>query len=126
MKYVHLLVALVFIYFAFMQLDDSDSWKWLLIYLSVAIMAFMKFADRNIQRLSLFLSGFLGCLLIINFKLLNAWLQAGMPSFINYEAANITQVEYIREFLGIALSFLTVIVYHIYDKKQKRKGLHRN
>lgn len=117
-KFIHLAVALLFIYFSYVQLNDIDGWKWILLYSSIAFLAFLKFAQISLKYVPGIIVLITLVLLIANINLFTSWTNAGRPAFIDYEPTNIQEVENIREFLGLCITFATALIYFLLLQKK--------
>lgn len=122
-KTLHLLVSLLFISFAYMQFNDVDGKRWVIIYASVALLAILKLLNKSNILINYFLIGLFVSLLLSNADGLTDWLSAGKPAFIDYAPTDIKEVEGIREFLGLVISFLVVASYTFFQIKGNRKRL---
>lgn len=89
-------------------------------YLSVAILPLLFLFEINMKVYTKILCIALAVILIINYSCLNDWISAGKPDFIDYEPTTVKVVEGIREFLGLAIAFITSIVYYIIIHKKER------
>lgn len=116
-KSFHIIVALLFIGFATVQFNDSDSIKWIIIYLTVAALPILKVFNIETKLLNFFLIGFFAVLLIMNFNSLTEWINAGQPPFIDYEPTTVDAVEGIREYLGLVVCFVTTLIYLLIKKR---------
>lgn len=111
-KVVNIAIAILFFTFAYLQLNDNnDTAFWIIIYVAVAILPILILFKIESKIYRYLLLGILTILMFKNFHLLNDWLDAGSPAFIDYEPTSIREVEGIREFLGITISLSTVLVY---------------
>ncbi len=117
---INILVLTLFLYCAYVQFNDSDAWKWILIYLSIAILPLLYLLNYEIKTYTTLLCISLAIILLLNFSSLTDWLAAGKPDFIDYEPTTIDVVEGIREFLGLVIAFITSIIYLIFIKKKER------
>lgn len=117
-KYIHLAVALLFIYFSFVQLNDLDAWKWILIYSSIALLAFLRFADIKTRLFARLLFIALAIYALMNFNLLASWIKAGRPAFLDYAEKDIQIAENMREFLGLCVALLTALAYALGSSKK--------
>ena len=117
-KNIHLLILILFVYFAYVQFNDTDGLKWILIYSSISVLAVSKLLDYHSLNLARIISAVLGIYLLVNINLLSSWLAAGKPAFIDYEPTFIQEVENIREFMGLVISFFVALTYiFIFNKK---------
>ena len=114
-------VALIFFLFAYLQLNDPDFWWWVLIYGLVAIVAILNlFGALNKSRTFKTLIVFI-ILLVIYFSNLIAWIKAGFPDMVNYTDDNVVIAEGIREYFGLLISFIVILLYHLFARKSDKK-----
>jgi hypothetical protein len=112
-KLIDALIFVVFIGFAYLQLNDPDPWFWILTYLLVAIIAAMSLLGRLTRWRVLSTLTVFALLVIINFFKFIAWGKAGFPDIINYTPDTVSVVEGIREFSGLLISFSVVLLYQM-------------
>lgn len=115
-------VALIFILFAYLQLNDPDSWWWVLIYGLVAIVAILNLFGalkkrRTFETLIVFI-----ILLVIYFSNFLAWGKAGFPDMVNYTDETVVVVEGIREYFGLLISFCVILLYYLFPFKSRKNG----
>jgi len=120
-KIGHIICLILFVLFAVVQYNDSDGFKWIILYLLVALLPLLRIMGKSIKLYSGFLIGLFMAFIVLRYNLLTEWLEAGKPAFIDYEPTNIKEVEGIREFLGICICLSTSITYSILN----RKGLNK-
>ena len=113
-KGIDILVAIIFIWFAYLQLDDGDAWFWILIYGFVVIMAVLDFLGSLSKRRSLKTLIVFGILLIVYFSHLLDWIKAGYPNIVDYTEETVSVVEGVREYFGLLISFAVVSVYYLF------------
>jgi hypothetical protein len=109
-KLVFLLLTLVFVLFAYWNLNDPDPVRWVAAYASTAILfAFAAFgkADRRI----------VGPLAVAYFVWMCTmipgvidWLNLGMPSITDEMHARAPHIEVVREFLGLLIAVMALLV----------------
>jgi len=109
MKIFNLILAVIFLLFAVVQLNDPDWMFWTALYLSVSVVCgFAAFGKRNrwiillvmavcVYELSTLITPFL------------QWVKDGMPSITESMKASSPYVELVREFLGVAIAFAAII-----------------
>lgn len=121
-KLVFLVLALMFALFAFWNLNDPDPVKWVAAYASTAILfAFAAFgkADRRI----------VGPLAVAYFVWMCTlvpgvidWLNLGMPSITGGMHAAAPHIEVVREFLGLVIAVLALLVLLFATPRDARMG----
>ena len=110
-KLIDISIAMMFILFAAVQLNDPDPGTWILMYLCVAAIPLMKIL---VKRNTYFEYGLLFVLTITLFTYtpsIYQWLQDGMPSITTEMKADTPYVEWVREALGLLISVVTVAIY---------------
>ena len=114
MRITHLIVAIIFIAFGIVQLNDPDPYLWVVVYLGVAACAIGYYFKRYLKWLALV--GLVGCLIgvIMISPDFISWLGDGMPSIVNSMKAETPYIELVREFLGFLIA---AIAYGIYFAK---------
>ncbi|MBX2816969.1 MAG: transmembrane 220 family protein [Saprospiraceae bacterium] len=119
MKIVHLLVAILFVLFAYWQINDPDPIGWIVIYLGVSLVAIRAFSGRESMTLALAGSAaaFFGIVLLVPDFV--SWLTGGMPTITGSMQAESPHIELVREFLGF---FLAGIAYALYFRKAVKKN----
>ncbi|MEZ4739851.1 MAG: transmembrane 220 family protein [Flavobacteriales bacterium] len=121
-KFVFLLLAVVFVGFAYVNLNYPDPFKWVAAYASTAVLfAFAAFgrADRRIVG-SLALSFFVWtCTLLPGMV---DWINAGMPSITDEMQTTAPHIEVVREFLGLLIAVLALAVLLFATPRDARMG----
>ena len=120
MRYLHLLVAAIFILFAGWQLNDQDWFLWILSYLIVVIVAVWQFFGGAPSKYISFGMGFIFALLVTRVPDLIDWLQQGATSIIEEMKADEPHIELTREFLGLAICLGTLAAYYYGAKLRKQ------
>ncbi|NJB87671.1 hypothetical protein GGR26_003455 [Lewinella marina] len=108
MKYFHLLVAVLFLLFAYWQLNDPDWLFWVIMYGSVALVAGWTALGQP-PRLLIFIAltaaaVWMGSLV----PDLVSWINDGMPTIAGQMKAESPHIELTREFFGLLLCTLTL------------------
>ncbi len=122
MKILNLSLAVIFLLFAVVQLNDTpgDVLFWFLMYSFVAVIsAFAAFKKYNMWAL------LLGLAVVVyelfrKFPTIAQWISDGMPSIVEEMQASSPYVELAREYLGLMLC-LIVLVYHYVTYSRLRK-----
>ena len=125
MKILNLSLAVIFLLFAFLQLNDSpgDILFWFLMYSFVAVVsAFAAFKKYNMWAI------LLGLAVIVyelfrKFPTVAQWISDGMPSIVEEMKASSPYVELAREYLGLLLCLIVLIFHYvIYSKLRKQEA----
>lgn len=112
-KVFDVFVIVLFSIFAYLQLNDGDGSKWILLYGAVVILGLASLLNKIKSLYPLFIFSFLLGYLFFNIELVTSWIDAGKPAFIDYEPTNIQAVENIREFLGLLICLVVSGVYYL-------------
>ena len=118
-RLLHGILVLVFIAFAAVQYNDADGWKWIVIYLTVALMPLLKVFSKHWPLLNIGIMSAMLFMLIANSYQVSNWLDAGKPAFIDYGPTDIQAVEDIREYLGVVICVVVSVLYVIFDFAKK-------
>lgn len=110
-KLIHVILAIVFIAFAVVQHNDTDGWKWIVIYLVVALIPIQKVFNKHWSLFNIGIALAMIIMLIFNAHQVDSWIEAGKPAFIDYEPTDIQAVEDIREYLGIFICTIVSLLY---------------
>ncbi len=117
MRILNLLLMLVFALFALAQYNDLDGWRWIIMYLFVALTSFFGFrGDYNKGIIVLSIILMLGWMALLLPDFID-WINMGMPSIIDEMKAEVPYVESTREFLGLFLSFLAMTFHYFQSRK---------
>jgi len=108
MKIVHFILALLFLVFAAVQLNDSDPYLWVAIYTAMAVAFALKLFQRSYVILTYVLALFCGFYLIYLLPDFIDLLQTGMPSITSTMQAETPHVELVREFLGLFICVMAL------------------
>jgi Transmembrane family 220, helix len=122
MKIFNLILAVIFLLFAAVQLNDTpgDILFWFLIYSLVGVIsAFAAFQLYNMWSILLGLAVAV-FELFRKFPTFAQWIGEGMPSIISEMKATTPYVELAREYLGLCLC-LIVLIYHYVRFSKLRK-----
>ena len=117
MKYLNALLAVLFILFAYFQINDPDSWIWISIYGWIALIAGL--AAKGKYSTAIFSVGLAACLFegAFLFPKFISWLRAGMPSITGTMRAESPHIEVAREFFGLFIALLTMLFIFIQWKR---------
>ena len=112
-KYVNLLLASIFILFAYFQYNDPDPLLWIIAYTYVAVCILLyQFTDRSMIPISIGALISLGAFFSYTPHIFH-WIKDGMPSITGSMKAESPYVEMVRESLGILLILLVLGFYWI-------------
>jgi len=121
-KFLHLLLALLFAGFAYLNLNDPDPVQWVLAYAATAVLfAFAAFgrADRRI------IGWFAVALFIWMCTMIPGmidWYHLGMPSITEEMQATEPHIEVVREFLGLLIAMLSLAGLFFSTSRAVRMG----
>lgn len=118
MRIVNLILAVMFIIFAFVQVNDPDPLVWILIYGLVAATCVMAAFDYYLPKVLIGLAVILGGYAIFYFPGLQEWLQHDHKEklFDNLAKMEYSYIEESREFLGLIIC-VGVLIMHIYRSR---------
>lgn len=121
MKIFNLLMAVIFVVFAFVQVDDPDPLEWILIYGSVAVScilaAFRLYFPIALILLLVLFAGYA----VFLWPGVKEWLAQDDPGMLFDDVTKMQYrfVEEAREFLGLVLCCL-VLAFHLILSQRKR------
>ncbi|HEY5823446.1 MAG TPA: transmembrane 220 family protein [Cyclobacteriaceae bacterium] len=115
----HLLLSLMFLAFAFVQINDPDPLLWILIYLAMAILCALAAYNKYYQKVMFALvAGYLVYMFIL-FPGALEWYQSSDRSLLFDDIAKMQYyyIEESREFLGLLICEIVLGVYIFIQKK---------
>lgn len=118
-KIIHLLFTLLFIAFAYVQLNDPDGLLWFLIYLLPAGIALLFLIGKNPYIWSLRLGILMIIGLLYYIPSIVDWVDKGMPSIVESMQAESPHIEWVRESLGLLIIIISSISYWKYGRSLK-------
>ena len=118
-KIFDITIVCFFLYCCYLQLNDADGLKWIVIYSMIAILGILSLRKILKPIYALLVFAFMLGYTISNFNLLTSWLDAGRPAFIDYEPTEIVAVENIREFLGLIICLFVSCLYLLLTRIKK-------
>lgn len=104
-KTVHLLLAAVFVVFAYLQLNDPDPVHWTLGYLAVALSFGLAAFGRYPKWWLWSVTAVFGIWLLLASPGMVHWVQQGFPDITGAMKASTPVIEDAREFLGLSIAF---------------------
>ena len=117
MKYGHLVVAALFLLFAYFQLNDPDPWAWVALYLGVSTVAILAFFRKSFKWLAVGGLAIIAIWGVILFPAFLDWISMGTPSIASEMKTEQPHIELTREFLGLMLCALVLGGYLIRARK---------
>lgn len=118
MKYLHLITVFLFGSFVWVQYNDPDFLIWSLVYVPMILIAFGFIIEKENHLIPLIYSALLLTYLILHLADLSGWVRDGFPSMMDTE--NTRNVEGIREFFGVAITFIFAMLYYYLAKRKRR------
>jgi hypothetical protein len=109
-KILHILLALIFGVFTYLNLNDPDAMIWVLAYASVAVLFALSLGVWSDHRVTLGLAAALSMWMLTMLPGMMAWFRDGMPSITEEMKATEPHIEVVREFLGLLIA-VTALVY---------------
>ncbi len=116
-KITHGLIAICFLAFAVLQLNDPDPIIWIVIYCCIALLALLKlfkFSNALFTRI-IFLAVFLYWITYIPDFI--EWARGGFISITGSMEASTPLIENVREFGGLSIALCTVLFYFLQSFK---------
>lgn len=122
MRIVNLVLAVMFLLFAFVQVNDPDPLIWILIYGLVAATCVMAAYDYYLPRVLIVMGVALAVYAVFYFPGLREWLEHKDKAklFDNIAKMEFSYIEESREFLGLTIC-VAVIFMHLYRSKVSRR-----
>lgn len=112
-KIIHFTLAVMFLIFAFVQVNDPDPLLWIITYGTLAALSVMAAFDYFIPRIMLVLLVVLSAYAVTLFPAVREWLQQDDLSmlFDDNARSSYTFVEESREFLGLIICIVVLLIY---------------
>lgn len=121
MKVLNLFLCVLFILFAAVQYNDPDPWRWIALYLYVAVacgMAAFGKSNKIVLMVGLAISTIWMLTLLPDFI---HWIKMGMPTIVAHMKAEAPHIELTREFLGLVVC-MVVFIWQWRRIKMKDEG----
>ena len=128
MKILNLILAVLFVVFAFVQINDPDPVIWILIYGSMAVLCILAaFGYYYFFVQAGLLIIFIGYSFVF-FSGVLEWLRSEDKSMLFDDIAKMQYpyIEESREFLGLLICMLVLIMHLVLARQQRRKSLTMN
>lgn len=128
MKILNLILAVLFVVFAFVQINDPDPVIWILIYGAMAVLCILAaFGYYYFFVQTGLLIIFIGYSFVF-FSGVLEWLRSEDKSMLFDDIAKMQYpyIEESREFLGLLICMLVLIMHLVLARQQRRKSLTMN
>jgi hypothetical protein len=103
-KILHLLLALVFLLFAYWNMNDPDALVWVAAYGLVSLLFGLAVAGLGDRRITTALGALLFGWMLTMLPGMFAWVRDGFPSITEEMKATAPHIEVVREFLGLLIA----------------------
>lgn len=110
-------LCFVFLLFAFFQWNDPDGLKWIVYYLIVAALCFLSLINKNRMTYIYLMLGLTVLWMILLMPSAINWINDGMPSIVDSMQASSPYIELVREFLGLFITLLVLILLLLMERK---------
>ena len=122
MKILNFLLAVMFLFFAFLQVNDPDPVLWILIYGSMAVVAILAMFEVYISKVILTLMVAFVAYSLFYIGGVRTWLAQEDKSALFDDVAKMEHlyIEESREFLGLWICIFVLIFYYIRSTKRRR------
>lgn len=114
------IVAILFVAFAAVQINDPDPWLWVTIYMVVAVLAALVSGNIISPMVYLICSVVVLLYFISYIPDLISWARSGFPSITDEMKAEEQHIELVRESLGLLIS--AVAIFYLYRLRSNSKG----
>lgn len=119
MRIVNFLLAIMFLAFAFLQINDPDPILWILIYGLMAVYAVMAIFDFYPQKFLIATAAIYALYSLMFVSGVIDWFNSGDRSALFDDVAKMEHlyIEESREFLGLIICIIVLVVYIIRSRK---------
>ena len=119
MKVLNFILAVMFLFFAFLQVDDPDPLLWILVYGAMAVLAILAMFKMFFPKLTLILLVIFVSYSLIYLDGVREWLQQDNKGALFDDVAKMEHlyIEESREFLGLWICILVLIFYYIRGRR---------
>lgn len=123
MRIVNLILAVMFLGFAFVQINDPDPLIWILIYGLLAASCVMAAFGYYLRKVLIGMAIVLSAYAIFYFPGVREWLQQDDKAmlFDNIAKMEHSYIEESREFLGLMIC-VAVLILHLYRSRKMQRG----
>jgi hypothetical protein len=124
MRIVNFLLAVMFLVFAFLQINDPDPIIWILIYGVMAVYCIMAIFSFYPQKLLIATIAIYVLYGLFYVKGVIAWAQSENPSLLFSDVAKMEYwyIEEAREFLGLLIC-MAVLIFYVIRSRALRKSI---
>jgi len=121
MKFLHIFLALMFMGFASLQLNDPDPALWILIYGSMSVVCVMAIFEYYIPKLMIALAAGFLVYCVILWPGVAEWLQQENKSVLFDDVMKMDHlyIEESREFLGLLICLAVLVFYFLRSLRKK-------
>lgn len=125
MKILNLILAVMFVVFAFVQINDPDPVGWILIYGVMAVACILAAFDHYYPKVLLGLLVVYAAYSIVFFSGVTEWLHSANKSLLFDDIAKMQYpyIEQTREFLGLFICMVVLVVHLIRARARPRRIL---
>jgi hypothetical protein len=124
MKVFNLIFCILFILFAALQYNDPDPYVWMPIYLYTAILCWLAFKGKFFRGAYIFgIIAYLGYAVYLFFEkdgVLDWFTQHNAENIAGSMKAEKPWIEDTREFLGLFILIVVLLIDYFYSKRKKR------
>ena len=119
MKVLNFILAVMFLFFAFLQVDDPDPLLWILVYGAMAVLAILAMFKMFFPKITLILLVIFVSYSLIYLDGVREWLQQDNKGALFDDVAKMEHlyIEESREFLGLWICILVLIFYYIRGRR---------
>jgi hypothetical protein len=120
MRIVNFILAIMFLLFAFVQINDPDPVVWILIYGAMAVLCIMAIFEFYPRKILLGLLALFVVYSFVYFRGVREWLERDNKSLLFDDVAKMQYpyIEQAREFLGLLIC-IGVLILHLARAKKK-------
>ncbi len=119
-KITHYIVALIYLIFGVLNLNDPDFYIWGPLYIITAIIPLLYVFNQLSNFLLYTWMAITGIYLITYFPDMINWIKEGMPNIAGSMKTTEPHIELTREFFGLCLCFIMPLIYYFLLKKKMK------
>lgn len=113
MKYVYLVLSLIFILFAAVQYNDPDPYIWAPYYLAIALICFFKFKGQYYSWLVISMLVISVAWAASYLPSVLEWWKMGRPDIADHMKAETPYIENMREFSGLVICIAAIVPVYL-------------